>query len=176
MFFEKTNFEGLLVVTGDRKFDNRGFFCRTFCVNEFKLAGIECKFVQDSMSFNRYANTIRGMHFQYSPYMESKLVSCVNGKILDVAVDLRKESTTYLKCFSIELSSDNAKAVFIPEGFAHGFQTLESNCLINYKISQFYTPNVYGGIRYDDPKLDIKWINLEPHLIISDQDKEWELI
>lgn len=173
MEFVKTLFDGLFVIKTNVSKDNRGYFMRSYCKNEFKSAGINCDFMQENISFNAKINTVRGMHFQKEPYAEDKLVRCISGGIFDVVVDIRQNSPTFLKWFGIELTEENATALFIPKGFAHGFQTLQDNSAIYYCISQEYNQQSTDGILYNDKKINIKWKNIDSKMIISDKDLSW---
>ena len=170
MIFEKTNLDKCFVITPKEIKDERGGFMRVFCENIFKDQGCEMKFVQINHSFNFKKGTLRGMHFQYFTSSESKLVRCIKGSIFDVVVDLRKNSKTFLKHFYVELSESNKKMILIPEGFAHGFQTLTDNTEVIYHHSNFYNPEFEGGIRFDDIKLGVNW----PLIVseISDRDRK----
>lgn len=157
MKFIETPFSGLYVIELEKHLDERGFFARSWCSEEFKKHGLNPALVQCNVSLNSKAGTLRGLHYQAPPSAEAKLVRCTRGKMFDVAVDIREKSPTYLKYFSVELSADNHKALYIPEGFAHGFQTLEDNTEVLYQMSEFYAPDLARGIRWDDPKIGIKW-------------------
>jgi dTDP-4-dehydrorhamnose 3,5-epimerase len=154
--------------------DDRGVFARTFCQREFANAGLPTDFVQQNMSSSTTKGTIRGLHFQRPPHGEAKLIRCVNGVILDVIVDLRAGSSTYLRHASFELSSENRRQLFIPAGFAHGFQTLTDNVEVSYLVSAFYTPSAEGGLRWNDPMLAIEW-PLEA-TVMSAKDANWPLL
>ncbi|RXP54101.1 dTDP-4-dehydrorhamnose 3,5-epimerase [Lutibacter sp. HS1-25] len=157
MIFTQTTLKGSYVIDLEPKGDDRGWFSRTFCENEFKKIGHTAHWVQLNHSFTKEKGTIRGMHFQTPPYGEIKLVRCISGAVFDVIIDLRKDSPTFLNYFGIEISSVNKKMIYIPKGFAHGFQTLTNDCELIYHHSEFYTPNSEGGIKYNDPKIAIKW-------------------
>jgi dTDP-4-dehydrorhamnose 3,5-epimerase len=157
MIFERTPLEGLYLLKPNILRDERGLFARTFCKREFEEVGFEKEFVQFNHSFNSKKGTLRGMHFQLAPFTETKLIRCVEGRVWDVAVDLRKDSPTYLRHFGIELSKENMLSILIPDGFAHGFQTLEDNSALIYHHTDYYTPEVESGIRYNDPVLGILW-------------------
>lgn len=174
MLFEQTPLKDAWVIRFDPHEDERGFFARAFCKNEFDERGIESKVVQCNSSFNKVAGTLRGMHFQRKPAQETKLVRCLRGALYDVIVDFRPESPTYLQHFGIELTPDNVSMLFVPRGFAHGFLTLEDHTEAFYMVSEFYTPGVEGGLRYNDPALGIKW----PRSIesISEKDAHWPLL
>ena len=168
MRFLPTDISGPLVVESARSEDARGYFARTFSEDEFAADGIEFRPVQTSVSYNHRKFTLRGLHFQEAPHAEAKLVRCGRGSIFDVAVDLREGSRTYGRWTAIELSAEKLNALFIPEGFAHGFETLEDHCEVHYMISAPYEPSAARGIRWDDPVLGINW-PAAPE-IISDRD------
>lgn len=157
MQFIPTGLEGSYVVELTPFQDNRGWFVRTFCEQEFVQVGHKDSWVQINHSFTVQRGTIRGLHYQLPPFSEIKLVRCIAGAVFDVIVDLRANSATFLKCFTVELSSSNRKMLYIPAGFAHGFQSLEDNTELIYHHSAFYTPNTEGGLNYLDPQLNIKW-------------------
>ncbi len=157
MIFSETNLAGAYVIEIEKNEDERGFFARTWDKKEFLELGLSSEFVQSSISYNKKKGTIRGMHYQTKPYEENKIVRCVKGKIFDVIIDLRLNSKFYKKWFSIELSENNHKMLYIPKGFAHGFQTLEDNTEILYDISQFFHPEFSKGIRWDDKIFGIEW-------------------
>jgi dTDP-4-dehydrorhamnose 3,5-epimerase len=141
------------------------------CSSDFPANGLVADFVQTSQSYNRKRGTLRGMHFQHPPHAEIKLVRCVQGAIFDVIVDLRPDSPTYLRWEGFELSLANGRALYVPEGFAHGFITLTNDTFVHYQISHPHTPEAAGGIRYDDPALAIAWP--EPVTVISERDQAW---
>ena len=174
MNFEPTGLAGSYVVNIFPVEDSRGWFVRTFCKNEFEKIGHKDEWVQMNHSCTNDAGTIRGMHFQKMPYSEIKLVRCIAGSIFDVIVDLRKTSDTFLKWFGIELSAENKKMIYIPEGFAHGFQTLTDNCQLIYNHTALYTPGFEGGIRYDDEMIGIQWP--KPVTNISERDNNHPLL
>lgn len=171
MFFTETELAGAYIIDLDRREDNRGFFARTWAQEEFEAHGLNTRVVQANMSYNHTRGTLRGMHYQRAPYAETKLVRCVQGAIYDVIIDLRPESATYKRWIGVELTAENRRALFIPEGFAHGFQTLADNSDVTYQVSEFYTPGAEGGIRYNDPAFEIQW-PLEV-TVISEKDKQW---
>ena len=160
------------IIEIEKSEDNRGFFARVWDNKKFEEHGLNSNLIQCNISFNKKKGTLRGMHYHLPPFTESKLIRCTKGSIHDVIIDLRKESITYKKSFSIELSAENHKMIYVPEGFAHGFQTLEDNTEIFYQVSKEYSPAHEGGIRWDDSKFDIKW-PLETK-IISTRDCKWE--
>lgn len=157
MTFSETPLKGSYVINLSPRSDERGWFARTYCENEFKAIGHRSHWVQMNHSFTLKKGTIRGMHFQLPPYREIKMVRCVHGKVLDVIIDIRKDSTTFLQWFGVELSAAGKNMMYIPEGFAHGFQTLSDDSELIYHHSEFYTPNAESGIRYNDPSVGIKW-------------------
>jgi dTDP-4-dehydrorhamnose 3,5-epimerase len=157
MQFIESYLKGLFTIELITLNDERGFFARTFCKEKFSEIGFNEEFVQFNHSFNSLKGTIRGMHYQKAPFSETKLIRCVQGSVYDVAIDLRKDSPTYLKYFGVELSAQNLNCILIPHGFAHGFQTLEDNTSLIYHHTNFYTPNTEGGIRHNDPAIDIQW-------------------
>ena len=157
MIFTPTELKGSYIISPDLHSDERGWFARTYCKNEFARIGHTKEWVQFNHSFTVAAGTIRGMHYQPPPYGEIKQVRCIVGAVYDVIVDIRKDSITFLKWIGIELSAANKKMIYIPEGFAHGFQTLTANCELIYHHSQFYQPGVEQGIKYNDPMIKIAW-------------------
>jgi dTDP-4-dehydrorhamnose 3,5-epimerase len=169
MTFTETKLKGAFVIDLEPIQDERGFFARTWCKNEFEAHGLNPNLVQCNTSFNNKKGTLRGMHYQASPYEEAKLVRCTMGAVYDVIVDLRKESKTFLQWIACELTAQNRKMLYVPEGFAHGFQTLEDNSEVFYQMSEFYHPDHSAGISWDDPVIDIKWPILE--VVISKKDK-----
>jgi dTDP-4-dehydrorhamnose 3,5-epimerase len=168
MIFDELNLKGAYLIHPERHVDPRGFFVRTYCKNAFEREGIHFTPVQCSSSYNKRRGTIRGLHFQQYPHAEAKLVRCVKGKIYDVFVDLRPDSRTYHQWRSVELSSSEGQMLFIPEGFAHGFQTLEDDVEVLYQISSEYQPDSAHGIRWDEKSLAISWPVSPP--ILSDRD------
>lgn len=157
MIFSETKLKGAFIIDIDRKEDERGYFARVFCQKEFREHGLKSVIAQANVASNARRGTLRGMHFQYPPAAESKLVRCTRGAIFDIIVDLRPESPTYLEHISVELDEDNMRALYVPERFAHGYQVLRDNTDTSYQVGEFYTPNAEGGLRYDDPRLELKW-------------------
>lgn len=157
MIFTETSLKGSYVIDLKPIQDDRGWFARTYCKNEFSKIGHTKEWVQLNHSFTKHSGTVRGMHYQLSPFSEIKLVRCIAGSVQDIIIDLRKDSATFLQFFSVELSAANKKMIYIPEGFAHGFQALTNDCELIYHHSQFYTPGVEGGMKYNDPTINIKW-------------------
>jgi len=152
--------------------DERGFFARSWCRKEFEAHGLDPRTVQCNVSFNKLKGTLRGMHYQVAPYAEAKLVRCTRGAIYDVIIDLRRESATYKQHVSEVLSGNNYKSLFVPEGFAHGFQTLEDNSEVFYQMSEFYSAEHQRGLRYNDPAFGINWPT--DVMVISDRDRNYE--
>ena len=157
MIFTETRLKGAFIIDLDRKTDERGFFARAFCQNEFREHGLKPIIAQANIASNAKRGTLRGMHFQYPPAAESKLVRCTRGAILDIIVDLRPESPTYLDHVSVELNEDNMSALYVPERFAHGYQALCNNTDTSYQVGEFYTPSTESGLLHDDPRLGLKW-------------------
>lgn len=168
MIFTETPLKGAYIVELEPRIDDRGFFSRTFCANEFKEHGLEYNMVQTNISLSKHKNTLRGMHFQTNGCEEVKLIRCTKGAILDTIVDLRPESDTYLKYFSIELTENNFKSLYVPKYFAHGFLTLRENSEVIYQVSAFYSQENERGIRWNDPALNINWPTEDP--IVSEKD------
>ena len=164
---------GAFVIEMEKIYDDRGFFARSWDSQIFLENNFDSKLVQCGISFNKKKGTLRGMHFQSSPFEETKLIRCTRGKIFDVIIDLRLNSKTFTETFSIELSEDNYRMLYIPKGFAHGFQTLEDNTEIFYDISEEYKPESLGGIRWNDPNFKIKW-PIQP-TVISERDRMFKL-
>ena len=157
MKFNETKLQGAYVIEIEKLEDERGFFARTWDEKQFKEIGLNTHMVQNSISFNKKKGTFRGLHYQVSPFEEIKLVRCTKGKIYDVIIDLRPQSYTFKKWISIELNEYNHKMLYIPKGFANGFQTLEDNSEVYYEISQYYNPKYSAGINYNDPTFNIKY-------------------
>ena len=154
--------------------DARGYFARSFCVDEFRAHGLDPAIAQCNISFNRSAGTLRGLHYQSSPHEEAKLVRCTHGAIFDVVVDLRPESASYLHWYGVELTNENYRMLFIPKGFAHGYQTLTDNSEVFYQMSTFYNAQNARGVRWDDPGIGINWPL--PNPILSEKDRRYQLI
>ena len=171
MIFEETKLAGAFIIKLEKLEDERGFFARAWCQKEFDDMGINSRIVQANLSYNEKKGTLRGMHYQVSPYQEAKLVRCFRGAIYDVIVDLRSDSPTYKEWIGVELSAQNRQVLFVPEGFAHGFQTLENQTEVFYQVSEFYTPGAEKGARYNDPAIGIEWPL--PVSVISEKDAGW---
>ena len=157
MQFLPTDIDGLFEIRIDTFNDERGWFARVFCKKEFNKIGHVGEWTQINHSFTAKKGALRGMHYQVPPYHEVKMVRCISGAVFDVAVDLRKDSSTYLKSYVTELSAENKKMLYIPAGFAHGFQTLTNDCELIYHHTSYYVPNSERGIRYNDEIININW-------------------
>lgn len=168
MKFIPTNLAGAWVVEPERLGDERGYFARTFCRDEFAAHGLNPELVQCNVSFNAKRNTLRGMHYQVQPHEEAKLVRCTRGTIFDVIIDIRANSSTVGEWFAVELAAVNGLMLYIPEGFAHGFQTLEDGSEVFYQMSEKYHPGASRGIRWNDPAFGIAWPLTDP--VISARD------
>ena len=174
MRFTETRLKGAFIIEPERLEDERGFFARTFCQKEFEAHGLNPRMVQCNISYNKHKGTLRGMHYQAAPMAEAKLVRCTRGAIYDVIIDLRPESPTYCQWLAEELNAENSKIIYIPEGFAHGFQTLENDTEVFYQMSEFYSPEHARGVRWDDPVFGIEWpLNTK---IISEKDNNYSFI
>ncbi|MCQ2343070.1 MAG: dTDP-4-dehydrorhamnose 3,5-epimerase [Paludibacteraceae bacterium] len=171
----KTPIEGLLVLEPQLFRDARGYFVETYNEERYLQAGITARFVQDNQSCSSYG-VVRGLHFQRPPYTQAKLVCCTQGKVLDVAVDLRKDSPTFGQWFSVELTEENHRQFFIPRGFAHGFSVLSEKAVFTYKCDNLYHPEADGGILLSDPTLNIDWQVPVEHRILSDKDTKHPLL
>jgi len=174
MIFTETSLAGAFVIDLDMRLDNRGFFARTFSQEVFAARGLDPLVVQANVSFNHRKGTVRGMHFQFPPAAETKLVRCTRGAVLDVIVDLRPESPTFLEHASVELSADNRRSLYVPKRFAHGFQVLEDGTEVTYMTSQDYAPQHEGGLAYDDPGLGISWPLDATEM--SPKDRAWQAL
>jgi len=174
MIFTETELTGAYIIDLERREDERGFFARAFCQKEFESHGLKPIIAQGNIAFNHLKGTLRGMHFQYPPAAESKLVRCTRGAILDTIVDLRPESPTYLQHISVELDEDNHRAIYVPERFAHGYQTLRDKTETSYQVGEFYTPSTESGLMYNDPRLKLNWPL--PVAVISEKDQKFGLL
>jgi dTDP-4-dehydrorhamnose 3,5-epimerase len=171
MIFTETKLKGAFIIELDRKKDERGFFARAFCQKEFEAHGLKPMIAQANIAHNIREGTMRGMHFQYPPAAETKVVRCTRGAILDIIVDLRPESPTFLQHIAVEMNEDNQRALFVPERFAHGYQVLRDNTDTSYQVGEFYTPGCEGGLMYNDSALGLKWPL--PVSVISEKDQAW---
>jgi dTDP-4-dehydrorhamnose 3,5-epimerase len=174
MIFTETKLAGAFIIDMAPHEDDRGFFARVFCQKEFAAYGLRPLVVQANIGANHARGTMRGMHFQFPPAAETKYVRCVRGAVLDVIVDLRPESRTYLRHVAVELSARNQRGIYVPERFAHGYQTLEDDTDTIYMMGEFHTPGVEGGLRHDDPVLGLSWPL--PIAVISEKDRNWKLL
>ena len=169
MKFIETKLKGAYVIELEPIRDDRGFFARSFCQKEFEKMSLNAKLAQGNTSFNHRKGTLRGMHFQLPPKAEVKLVRCIRGSIFDVIVDLRENSPTYCQWIGAELTADNRNMLYVPEGFAHGYQALEDDTEVTYQVSEFYSPEHERGMRWDDPAFGIAWPLANPILSPKDQ-------
>jgi dTDP-4-dehydrorhamnose 3,5-epimerase len=174
MIFTETKLKGAYIIDIERREDSRGFFARAFCQKEFEAHGLKPVIAQANVAYNHLKGTMRGMHFQYPPVAETKLVRCTRGGIIDIIVDLRPESPTYLEHVAVELSEDNNRALYVPERFAHGYQVLRDKTETSYQVGEFYAPGAESGLHYNDPRLGLEWPL--PVSVISDKDKEWKFL
>src|SRR6202795_4382187 len=173
MVFTETKVKGAFILDLERREDSRGFFARAFCQREFEDHGLKPVIAQANMAFNHKKGTLRGMHFQFPPSAETKLVRATRGAILDIIVDLRPESATYLEHVAVTLDEDNHRALFVPERFAHGYQVLADKTETSYQVGAFYAPGSEGGLLYSDPRLKLSWPL--PVTVISEKDAVWPL-
>jgi dTDP-4-dehydrorhamnose 3,5-epimerase len=174
VIFSETKLKGAFIIDLDRREDSRGFFARGFCQHEFAAHGLKPVIAQANIAHNISKGTLRGMHFQFPPAAETKLVRCTRGAIVDIIVDLRPESPTYLDHVAVELNGDNQRAIYVPERFAHGYQVLADNSDTTYMVGEYYTPAAESGLMFDDPRLALKWPL--PVSIISEKDQKFRLL
>lgn len=174
MLFTKTDLDGVWLIEARPATDERGSFARTFCTDEMERHALETRFVQHSLSRSTRKHTLRGLHFQHAPHREVKLVSCLKGAIWDVAVDLRPQSPAFGRWTAAELTAENMRQLYIPEGFAHGFLSLTDDVAVGYLISTRYDPATAAGIRYDDPAIAIEWPATPA--VMSEKDRNWPLL
>lgn len=172
MIFTETHLKDAYIIDLKKIEDDRGFFARAYCQNEFADHNLQLNWVQANQAFSKNRGTLRGLHFQHAPYAEAKLMRCIRGAMFDVIVDLRSDSPSYLQWLGVELTAENRRALLVPEGFAHGYLTLEDNTEAFYPTSQFYTPMAEGGVRWNDPAFGIEWPFVD-HLIITEKDQNW---
>jgi dTDP-4-dehydrorhamnose 3,5-epimerase len=172
VIFRETSLKDVFIIEPERIEDERGFFARAWCKKEFEAHGLNPCVVQINLSFSKKRSTLRGMHYQGVPHQEAKLFRCIRGAIYDVIIDLRPASPTYLKWIGVELTADNRKMLYVPEGFAHGYQTLVDNTEVLYPVSQFYSPESERGVRWNDPTFGIEWPDRD-NVVISQKDKSW---
>jgi dTDP-4-dehydrorhamnose 3,5-epimerase len=169
LIFTETKLAGAFVIELERHTDERGFFARTFCQQEFEAHGLKAEVAQCNVSFNKRKGTLRGMHYQAAPFAEAKLVRCTAGSIYDVIIDLRPASATFKRHFAVELSAENHRMLYIPEDFAHGFQTLVDDTEVFYQMAQRYSAERARGVRWNDPAFGIEWPKGERIIIERDQ-------
>ena len=174
MIFHTTTLKDAFVIELEKRGDDRGFFARTMCREEFMACGLDTDYVQQNTSFSAHRGTIRGMHYQLAPYTEAKLVRCIEGAIVDIIVDLRGDSPTYMKHERFDLNDENRRQLYVPRGFAHAFQAVSDNVEVSYLVSAPYVPSAERGVRYCDPRLGIQWPL--PVTVISDKDASWPLL
>jgi len=172
VIFTETKLKGAFVLDLERRDDDRGFFARAFCQKEFAEHGLKPVIAQGNIAFNKSKGTVRGMHFQFPPHAETKLVRATRGAILDIIVDLRPESPTFLTSVAVELSADNHRALYVPERFAHGYQALEDGTETSYQVGEFYAPGTEGGLSPFDPRLELVWPLKVT--VISPKDAAWK--
>ncbi len=170
MIFTKTKLQGAIIIEIEKQGDDRGFFARAWCRKEFEEHGLTFNPVQANIAFSKTKGILRGMHYQVAPNEEAKLIRCISGVIYDVIIDLRPDSATYRQWLGVELSADNYKMLYVPEGFAHGYQALMDNTEVFYQVSQFYSPKSERGVRWDDPAFSIKWPKID-NCIVSTKDE-----
>ena len=171
MIFRSTGIEGAWVIEAERLEDERGFFARTWDAEQFEQHGLNPRLAQCSISYNRARGTLRGLHYQVAPHEEAKVVRCTAGAIFDVALDLRPESATFRRWFGVELSAENRRGLYVPEGCAHGFLTLDDGCEVHYQISQSYAPEAAAGVRWNDPAFAIRWPG--EVVVINERDRSY---
>jgi len=174
MIFTETVLQGAYIIDLEPRPDSRGFFARAFCQKEFEAHRLKPVIAQANVAFNHKKGTLRGMHFQLPPAAETKVVRCTRGAILDIIVDLRPESPSYLQHVAVELTEDNHRPLYVPERFAHGYQVLEDKTETSYQVGEFYTPGSEGGLFYEDPRLKLSWPF--PVTAISEKDEAWPLL
>jgi len=172
MIFRETRLKGAFVIEMEKREDFRGSFARTWCSEEFRSHGMNITMVQANTAYSKVKGTLRGMHLQKAPFEEAKLIRCIRGSIYDVMIDLRPGSPTFKEWVSVELDERSNVMVLVPEGFAHGYQTLQDDTEVFYLVSQFYSPECETGVRYDDPAFQVQW-PIRDATVISEKDKSW---
>jgi len=175
LIFTETDLQGAWIIDIEPHRDERGYFARVWCAREFEEQGLKTDLVQCNIAYNHSKGILRGMHYQQAPHAEVKLVRCTRGSVYDVIVDLREDSPTRLKWIGVELTEDNHRMLYVPEGFAHGYVTLQDNSELFYQVSEFYTPGAEGGLRWNDPRIAIEWPE-QGELLISEKDRSWPLL
>jgi len=174
VIFTETPIPGAWIIELEPRHDERGFFARTFDAVEFRAHGLDDRVAQESVSYNTRADTLRGLHYQAPPHEEAKLVRCTRGSVLDVIVDLREGEPSHRRWFSVELDAGTRRMLYVPEGVAHGFQTLVDDTEVHYRINREYSPDHARGVRFDDPSLGIAWPDAER--TVSERDQRWPLL
>jgi len=174
MIFTETTLPGAYVIEPERINDHRGFFARVWCKKELQQHGLKNELSQSNVGFSYRKGTVRGLHFLGCPHAEAKIVRCTRGSMFDVIVDLRPESSTYKRWFGVELSDENRKMIYVPEGMAQGYMTLQDNTEMNYHTSEFFNAEAASGVRFDDPVLGIQWPMAAT--VVSEQDRNWPLM
>lgn len=172
MIYTETKLKGAFLIDLEPKEDERGFFARTWDRRKFRERGLDPDIVQSNLSYSRRAGTLRGLHYQAAPYEETKLIRCTSGAIYDVILDLRPHSPTHLQWSAAELTEDNLRMLYVPKGFAHGFQTLTDDVEVIYHVSEYYTPEAERGIRWNDPQFAFEWPDV-PVRTMSEKDRSW---
>lgn len=172
MIFQKMKLDNAYIIDLEKIEDHRGYFSRAWCKKEFQQWGLNANIVQTNLSSNKRKGTLRGLHYQVAPYSEAKTIRCLKGRIYHVIVDLRPDSLTYLKWQGIELTAENKRMLYMPGGFAHGYQTLEDDSESIYSVSEYYSPDSARGIRWNDPLFGIKW-PISDNVTLSEQDRNW---
>lgn len=172
MIFKKIKLQGARIIELEKHEDARGHFARAWCKKEFEAHGLNSNLAQANTAFSLQKGTLRGMHYQIAPYEEAKLIRCIHGAVFDVIIDLRPKSNTYCEWLGVELTAENQTMLYMPEGFAHGYMTLEHNAEVFYMVSQFYVPDSERGVRWNDPAFGIEW-PATTDLLISEKDKNW---
>lgn len=175
MKFLPTSLSGAFVIELEPREDERGFFARVLCVNEFTEHGLCTQWLQANIAFNKFKGITRGMHYQHVPNAEAKLVRCTRGSVFDAIIDMRPNSLTYRQWFGVELSESNQKMLYVPTGFAHGYQVLEDNSELHYMVSAEYAPESEDGVRWNDPVVAIAW-PITDAVQLSDKDLQWSLL
>ncbi len=175
MKFQSTPLDDLFLIEPEPREDERGFFARVFCVDEFSKQGLCTNWVQANVAYNKFKGITRGMHYQHSPNAEIKLVRCTKGSVFDAVVDMRADSATFQQWFGVELTESNQKMLYIPEGFAHGYQVLSDDSELHYMVSARYAPESEAGVLWNDPLVNIDW-PIRESVQLSDKDKQWSLL
>lgn len=175
MKFQATPLAGAFLIEPELREDERGFFARVFCVDEFAEHGLCTQWMQANIAYNKFKGITRGMHYQHSPNAEVKLVRCTRGSVFDAMIDMRPTSATFRQWFGAELSETNQAMLYIPEGFAHGYQVLQDNSELHYMVSALYAPESEAGVGWDDPLVNVKW-PITTDVQLSEKDKQWPLL